>query len=175
MSQKYPDGQMEHPRWWILTTHKTNVEMVLPKLDTTQSMMWSFHVDDLRKNSRYDMIIGWYLLLELKLDLCFSDYKIKGNGGAYEGCTAPMKYPSNLCDDTRFINEVWWESEHVLNSMQHTRRILDEKYQKANLSKIVSNSKHLNNNKKSMLRDVLNKYELLFDGTLGTLKKNLYI
>ena len=80
--------------------------MVLPKLDATKSMMWSFHVDNLRKNSRYDMIIGQHLLLELKLDLCFSDYKIKRNGGAYKGCTDPMKYPSNLCDDTRFINEV---------------------------------------------------------------------
>ena len=50
------------------------------------------------------MIIGWYLLFQLKLDLFFSDYTIKGNVGAYEECTAPMKYPYDLCDDARIIN-----------------------------------------------------------------------
>ena len=49
-------------------------------------------------------------------------------------------------------------------------RILNTNDQKADLSKIVSNSKHLNDNKKSMLRDILSKYEFLFDGTLGTWK-----
>ena len=39
------------------------------------------------------MIIGRDLLLELKLDLCFSGYTIKVNGCVYEGCTAPMKDP----------------------------------------------------------------------------------
>ena len=48
------------------------------------------------------------------------------------------------------------------------RRILNEKYQKSDLIKIVSNSKHLNNNEQSMLHDLLTKYELLFDGTPGT-------
>ena len=127
-----------------------------------------FHVDELQKNSRYDIIISRDLLLELKLDLCFSDYTIKGNGGAYKGCTAPTRNPYNLCDDASFRNEEVWESEHVLDYMRRRRRILDESYQRANLSKIVSKSKQLNNNEKSMLHEVLNKYELLFDRTLGT-------
>ena len=50
------------------------------------------------------------------------------------------------------------------------RRILYEKYQKSDLSKIVSNSKHLINDGQSMLYDVLTKYELLFNGTIGTWK-----
>ena len=49
-------------------------------------------------------------------------------------------------------------------------RILDAKYQKADFSKIVSKSKHLNNNKQSMLHDVINKYDFPFDRTLGTWK-----
>ena len=130
--------------------------------------MWSYQVDDLQKNSRYDMIIGQDFLLELKLDLCLSDYMIKGNGGTYEGCTNPMKYPSNLYYDTSFRNEELWESEHVRDSKRRTCRILDAKYQKVDLSKIVSNSKHLKNNEQCMLRAVLNKYEFLFNGTVGT-------
>ena len=152
----------------FLTTYKTNVELLLPEWDAMKSATLSFHVDDSQKSSRYDMIIGQYLLLEIKLDLCFSNYTIKGNGGAYKGCTAPMKYYFDLCDDASFRNEEWRENDHVLDSTKCTRRILDANYQRADLSKILSNSKHLNNNKQSILRDVLNKYELLFDGDLGT-------
>ena len=130
-------------------------------------MTWSFHVDDLKKYSWYEMIIGRDLLLELKFDLCFSNYMIKGGGGAYEGCIAPMKYPSDLRDDTSSRNEEWWKIKHVLDS---TSRILDAKYQNANLRQIVSNSKYLNDNEQIMLRDLLTKYEFLFDGTLGTWK-----
>ena len=92
------------------------------------------------------MIIGQDLLLEIKLDLCFSDYTIKVNGCAYKGCTAPTRDPYDLCDDASFRNEEVWESEHIFDSMQHTLRILAANYQRYNLSKIVSNSKNLNNN-----------------------------
>ena len=50
-------------------------------------------MDDLQKNSRYDMIIGQSSLLDLKLDLCLSYYKFRGNGGAYVVCAAPTKDP----------------------------------------------------------------------------------
>ena len=81
------------------------------------------------------MIIGPYLLLELKLVLCFSNNTIKGNRVAYEGFTDPIKYPSDLCDGTSFINEELWESEHVINSTRRTRRILYTNYQRVNLGK----------------------------------------
>ena len=81
-----------------------------------------------------------------------------------------MKDTSNLRDDTSLKNEELWESEHVLDSTRRMCRLLDSKYQNSDLRKIVSNSKHLNNNKHSMLRDVLTKYELLFGRTLGTWK-----
>ena len=89
----------------FLTTYKTNLELVLPELEATKSVTWRFHVNDLQKISRYDMIIVRYLLLELKLDLCFSDYTIKDNRGAYEGCTAPKIDPYDLYDDASFRNE----------------------------------------------------------------------
>ena len=104
------------------------------------------------------MIIGRYLLLEPKVDLCFSNYTIRGNGGVYEGFTVSMKDPSNLRDYTIFRNEELREREHVLDSMWRMRRILDAQYQNADLRIIVSNSKHLNNDKRSMLYNVLTKY-----------------
>ena len=81
-----------------------------------------------------------------------------------------VQISSNLRDDARFRDEELWESEHVLDATRRMRRILDTKYQKANLSKIVSNSKHLSNDKQSMLYDVLTKYGSSFDVTLGTCK-----
>ena len=49
--------------------------------------------------------------------------------------------------------------------------ILEANYQKDGLSNITSSSKHSNSDDKIMLYYVLTKYELLFDGTLGTWKK----
>ena len=60
--------------------------------------------------------------------------------------------------------------------MRRTCRILGAQYQKAHLSKIMPNSKYLNNNEQSMLRDVPTKYEFLFNVTLGTWElKPVYI
>ena len=47
---------------------------------------------------------------------------------------------------------------------------MDTKHQKADFSKIISDSKILSNDKQSMLYNVLTEYELLFGGTLGTCK-----
>jgi hypothetical protein len=50
-------------------------------------------------------------------------------------------------------------------------RILDAKYQKADLLSIVrDNCKHLSANQQKKLLQPLKKYELLFDGTLGDWK-----
>ncbi len=50
-------------------------------------------------------------------------------------------------------------------------RILDAKYKKADLQLIVrDNCKHLSANQQKKLLQLLKKYELLFDGTLGDWK-----
>ena len=78
-------------------------------------------MDDSQKNSRYNMIIGRELLLELKLYLCFSDYTIRVNGGAYEGCTISIKYPSDLRNDASLRDEKLWKSEHVIDATRNTQ------------------------------------------------------
>ena len=147
----------------FLTTYKTNVKWIQLELNVTKSVTWNFHVDDLQKNWWYVMIIGPDLFSKLQLDLCFSEHIIMGNGGAYEKCTVSMKYPSDLRDDSSFRDGEWWESEHTLNATRCTRRILDAKYKKSDLSNIVSDSKHLSNDEQSMLYDVITKYEWLLE------------
>ena len=167
----------------FLTPHKTNVELVPPELDATKTVPWDFHVDDSQKNSQYDMIKGQDLLSEIQLDLCFSDYTIRGNGGAYEECNVYLKniingyvwIPSDLRHEASFRDGELWGSEYVIVTTRCMRRILDAKYQTSDWTKIMFDSKHLTNYEKIMLYDVLTKYELIPDGTLGTWKNSLWI
>ena len=56
--------------------------------------------------------------------------------------------------------------------MCHTCKILDAKYQKSYLSKIVLDSKHERSDEQSMLYYVITYYEFLLDRTIGTWKTN---
>jgi hypothetical protein len=54
------------------------------------------------------------------------------------------------------------------DATKRVTQILDAKYQKADLQSIVrDNSKHLSAEQQKKLLQLLTKYELLFDGTLG--------
>ena len=48
-------------------------------------------MDDLQENEGYYIALGQDILLGLRIDLCFSDYAIRENVGAYENCKTPMK------------------------------------------------------------------------------------
>ena len=49
-------------------------------------------MDDSQVNGRYDMILGRDVLSELQIYLCLSDYTIRVNGGACEGCTTTLNF-----------------------------------------------------------------------------------
>ena len=48
------------------------------------------------------------------------------------------------------------------------KRILDDKYTKVDLKTIVGSSTHLDPKERKELYTLLNKYESLFDGKIGT-------
>ena len=49
------------------------------------------------------------------------------------------------------------------------RRIIDTKYKKSNLNKVMTKQyQHLNNEERKRLMILLNKFKYMFDGTLGT-------
>ena len=50
----------------------TKVEIFLPELDVTKSVMWYFHLDDLQGHHMYDMILGLDIFSGLNMDLCLS-------------------------------------------------------------------------------------------------------
>ena len=53
-------------------------------------------------------------------------------------------------------------------------KILNAKYEKADLEKVVSSYDHLNTTDKTKLLQLLQHYESLFDGTLGTWRGSAY-
>jgi hypothetical protein len=62
------------------------------------------------------------------------------------------------------------------DATKHVTWILDAKYQKADLQSIVGdNCKHLSANHQKKLLQLLKKYELLFDSTLGDWKTKLVL
>ena len=63
------------------------------------------------------------------------------------------------------------ESEAVRNATERTTRILDAKYEKADLKELVDQEcRYLDNEKKELLLKLSLEYETLFDGTLGKFK-----
>jgi hypothetical protein len=63
------------------------------------------------------------------------------------------------------------ELKSTQDAAKHVTQILDAKYNKADLQPIIRDDcKHLSANQKKKLLQLLTKYELLFDGTLGDWK-----
>ena len=69
-----------------------------------------------------------------------------------------MRTPTKQFEDKILRNEELWESEHVLDSVQRTRKILENTYQKANLSMITSYIKYLMSNRQGIMYIILTKY-----------------
>ena len=59
------------------------------------------------------------------------------------------------------------EPKSTREATERAIKILDSKYEKADLNKIVDNAENLNQTQKQMLLQLLKQYEALFNGTLG--------
>ena len=104
------------------------------------------------------MILGRYLLSALGLDIKFSDNVIHIGEGPYKGCYAPMvdvdNYNFNILTaktfkpEESFINAYvseCFESEGAISATLIMYIILDTKYEKADLNKVMTEQyQHLN-------------------------------
>ena len=67
-----------------------------------------------------------------------------------------------------YVSECF-ESESAISATRRIRRILDAKYEKVDLNKVMTKKfQHLNTKEPEKLLHLLRKYEDLFNGTLGT-------
>ena len=114
----------------------------------------------------YDMIIGRDLLQALKMTIDFEYQVLK-----WEGTSIPMnktKLAKVRKKDLNAIFQLATEPKTVQDATARVSRILDAKYDKANLVEIVkTNCTHLSVERQGAILKLLRQYEDLFDGTLG--------
>jgi transposase InsO family protein len=140
----------------VRTNHRANVTFMLPEFSDTKTVQWAMHV--FQNDINYDIIIGRDLLVEMGMIIDFNEKHIMWNDVA-----VPMRRSNANIKRDFYIQE----SEAIKAAEKRIERILDAKYEPADLDKIVEESSHLDDQEKLQLREVLEEYKTLFDGTLG--------
>ena len=138
------------------TSSLTELNIKLPELNHTAMITTEFHVTNAKSN--YDLIFGRDLLRELGINLNF-----KNNTMSWQDIFIPMK-PVDCLKKVHFAIQ---EPKSVQNATNRIKQILDAKYEKADLKQITKELSYLDKNKQQLLLKLLQKYESMFDGSLG--------
>ena len=152
------------PKQWntaagvVSTKYKTRIQFNLPEFYESKVIQCYAHVFQNKMN--YDMIIGRDLMSILGIIIDFEKKSVK-----WSDAIIPMKNPDSANKEF-FIQE----TAVVEDAMDRIKRILDAKYDPADLNQVAESCDHLNTQEKQLLRNLLEKYKSLFDGTLGQWK-----
>jgi hypothetical protein len=125
------------------------------------------------KNNRpqYDLILGVKTMKKYGIILDFKDKMITVNEVKLPMQNINYLQGSSTLRVLRFNHSLAMEPQSTQDATKHVTRILDAKYQKADLQLIVRNDcKHISADQQKKLLQLLKKYESLFDGTLGDWK-----
>src|SRR5687767_5670749 len=122
-------------------------------------------VDETDKlSSRYDMIVGRDLLDELGMNFLLSKNLME-----WDNATTPMLDPDMF--NQEFINELEHEILYMhdpdTTEAERIQSILSAKYCKADLHQLTKECDQLTKEEQEKLLALLQKYEQLFDGTVG--------
>ena len=145
------------------TNTECNVEFTLPELNPTAIIRHRMHVT--KHMANYDVIIGRDILHKLGIVLDFQNKTINWND-----YVAQMKDPLSRAD----IDYAVLDSYAVQSETERIKRILDAKYEKANLVEVTESANHLTDVEQKGLLKLLRKFEALFDGQLGQWKGENY-
>ena len=141
------------------TSEKATIQFSLPEFYEKTIVQKEVHVFSTPMN--YDMIIGRDLMSELGINLDFYFQKVR-----WQNAEIPMKLPDATITSDFYIQD----SSLVEEEADRIKKILDAKYEPANLAEIAEQSIHLSKEQQMQLEQLLNKYKSLFDGTLGLWK-----
>ena len=91
----------------------------------------------------------------------------------WDKSTIKMKEYEDLLDIDSPVNEFYWheesyESQALNDASTHLKKILDAKYEPADLNKIARNCDYLTDDEQMQLLLLQHKYQHLFNGSLGT-------
>ena len=140
-------------------THaRVSLKFQLPEFTPSMYIETKVHVTDQKSN--YDMILGRDVLRKLGIKLDFDTETLSMKGSAAEVNMKPL-----YC--TRNTHYEIAEPAATTIEMDRVKRILESKYEKTDLDKLVDEFTHLSKNEQTALLKLLKKYETLFDGTLG--------
>ena len=147
----------------VTTTKVAKVQFSLPELQEQKLINYQVHLTD--QDMKYDMIMGRDLLQELGININFKNMTLEWEDHAIE-----MK----SVDATEQTSFAIADSAAVEGASSRLKKILDAKYEAANLDEIVATFDHLTIAEKADLLKILKKYSTLFDGTLGNWRDNPY-
>jgi hypothetical protein len=150
------------------TSGKCTTNFILNEFYKGKVIEWILHVDKTFGPHQHDMIISSDLMSQLGIILDF-DKQIM----TWDESTIKMKEYKDLLDINSPINEFYWheeiyESQALIDASSRLKKILDAKYEPADLDKIAPNCDYLTDNEQMQLLSLLHKYQHLFDGSLGT-------
>jgi RNase H-like domain found in reverse transcriptase/Reverse transcriptase (RNA-dependent DNA polymerase)/Integrase zinc binding domain len=148
----------------FLTSKAVAATFTLPEFSETRIITTPIHIGE-QPLSGYDLVIGRDLLGELGIVLDFQGNKIIWGDGEI-----PMK-PRNSTPETSYHIE---DPSPLAGEADRLSRINDAKYSKADLPEVVAAAKGLNIEQQQKLLTLLQKFEPLFDGTLGEWKNTAY-
>lgn len=141
----------------FVTTKQVDAQFILPELHEGRTICARAHVTP--SLGQYDMILGRDLLRELGMVIDFSQQTV-----TWDDMSVPMK-PEDASQEQHFNIS---DSKQVDEATMRIKDILDAKYEKADLDKVVASCTNLDNQQQQELKAILTKHEGLFDGTLGT-------
>ena len=173
---KYEAVRRSYPSTWntsngtFHTSEVAKMDLLFPEF--SQSRIFSCQADvkivSVNDNPTYDLIIGIETLGRWKSLLDFCDRVV-----TLDGLQAPMKSNDELMD-RRSLYNTYREAIEPKSTKEETTRvtkILDAKYEKADLPKVVEeNCAHLTSDQQDALLKLLQKHEEMFEGQLGEWK-----
>jgi RNase H-like domain found in reverse transcriptase/Reverse transcriptase (RNA-dependent DNA polymerase)/Retroviral aspartyl protease len=148
----------------FITKHKALISFKIPTLHESRIVQSTMHVA--KGLEKYDIIIGRDLLQHLGIIINFKNNTIEWDNGI-------ISMPTDSTLSTGLIN-IDSESQPIKEATNRVKKIIEAKYEKANIKEIAYDCKQLDKTKQIQLLHLLEKHEDLFDGTLGHWKDRPY-
>ena len=158
-TRKNANQQWNTAEGTAITSEKAVIQFNLPEFYEKTIIQKEVHVFSTPVN--YDLIIGRDLLTELGISLDFFNQKT-----IRQDAEIPMKLPNATINSDFYVQD----NSLIENETNRIKKILDAKYEAANLEEIAELAIHLSKEEQQQLYKLLMKYQSLFDGTLGTWK-----
>jgi hypothetical protein len=174
-----PSSKKLVPQSWNIsngmfhTKHKARIELNFFQYSNSKRFLVEPDIVEYSRNNRpqYDLILGTVTMKEIGIILDFKAKMI-----TIDEVKLPMQNINHLQGTStlwalKLNHSLAMEPHSTQDATKCVTRILDAKYKKADLHSIVrDNCKHLSANQQKKLLQLLKKYEMLFDSTLGDWK-----